>query len=182
MPGLPGIYYQQQPPFVGGRQPYKQRKLNPVFMDTAAVVRGGQVWAPLPDPADLFPYATQQRKLPPAFTGTPAPNAPAIMHAGRRHRTMQIIRAWDPPPPEPHQGGRVAQQKRQLNPTVLNVLVQNPPFRHQGRLASTLARIVEAHQPGPPARVYRRFLRTEPGAPPATPGHGRIMFLRRRRR
>ena len=30
---LPGIYYQPPPPFVGGRQPHEQRKLNPALLD-----------------------------------------------------------------------------------------------------------------------------------------------------
>ena len=100
MPTMPGIYYQPPPPFLGGRQPYQQRKMSTTMLENALPSAGGQVWA-VPNDGSEYPYAKQQRKLNPTVLNL-VPANPRFGHRGRTVQTRtQIGVWWIPPPPQP---------------------------------------------------------------------------------
>lgn len=165
MPTMPGIYYQPPPPFLGGRQPYQQRKMSVTMLENALPSTGGQVWA-VPNDGSEYPYAKQQRKLNPAQINR-VPDAPQTVYEGRTRIYQAITRAWDPPPPNPH-FARQPLQRRNLNPTVLNLVPSNPVFGHRGRTVQARTQIGVwwiPPPPQPPARVPHEVI--EGPVPPA---------------
>lgn len=151
MPSLPGIYYQPPPPFLGGRQPYEPRKLNPVFLDYPPPNKGGQYWVPSEDKTPWSFYAMQQRKLPAGLLNL-VPDNPSFMHPAVQ-RAMQAIIAtdWIPPPPMPFMG-------RKLPASLLNLVPNNPSFLHPGKSKAVQAIIAYGWVPAPPMPFMGRKL------------------------
>jgi hypothetical protein len=95
-----GIYYQPPPPFTGGRQPHAQRKLAPQLLDTFPGAKGGQLWLSFPDKA-VGIYTRFRRTLPTSVTSF-TPSNPPFRHRMRQPQMQAIVlRAWQPPPPQP---------------------------------------------------------------------------------
>lgn len=164
----PGTFFPPPPPRMGSHQPHAQRKLAPQLLDTNPPAKGGQLWVGYPDTTSAL-YTRFRRTLPPSVLDV-TPDRPPVTHPGRRIALNNIIRAWQPPPPNPHMGERQALRKRQLAPSLLN-RVPDPPTNlgHQGRTVEIITQIARAWAPPPPQPYIPppQVLPPEPPAPPA---------------
>lgn len=132
MPNLPGIYYQPPPVFTGGKQPYDQRKLAVPLMDVVPGSRSGQLWAAFPDKDPGLYTRFQRTRLRNPASLSITPDNPPFNYVGRHADTMETILQSQPPPPPP-QMGKGPMRRRQLLPTVLNLVPDPPRFGHRMR-------------------------------------------------
>ncbi len=182
--------------FLGGWQPYQNHKLNPsitpVVIDAPVPQQEGRnpqqqaiiVAAAQPDPWVYVPRGGWQpyagRKLPPSLLSITVDNPPIGLSV-RRERFNEIVWQWRATDwPVVFAGGRQAYAKRVLQPSLINVIMNNPPFLHPGRLAQTVIEI-SYWQPTPWPTVfmgagpYKPRQLIPPSGAPITPHIGRVV-------
>lgn len=137
------FFFPPPPPTIGGTQPYGDRRNvppsvaavpvnNPPFSHpgkseiTRVIIA---LWQPNPwtynFTGNQSPF--QARQLPPTRAEFP----PSMVVA--RAINDQIVQMWQPPPPQPHMGGRQPLEPRKLPPSLIAVRVDNPPPQQRGR-------------------------------------------------
>lgn len=91
----------------------------------------------------IEPWVSDYPPQQPAYKVTQSGAAPAVQVAYSLWWLPPILQAWQPPDPQPT-------LPRNLNPSLIGLQVNNPPFSHFGRASLTINEILAWQPPDPP--------------------------------